>query len=171
MELAAVHVAALHGSGKRRAVFSGGGHISVAVRRVVGMHKVYAIAFLYAAKQRAIGLHKMQGIPADMRYFESGRDHIGNGPHTARDKPQPRVLAILIAFIKQQLHAQADAKKRRSLLCRLAQRLIQSKAAQLPRSVLKGADARQDDFFGHQYLAGIARHPGRFSCEAKGALQ
>ncbi|MNF10507.1 hypothetical protein D3C80_2114630 [compost metagenome] len=63
-----------------------------------------------AGKQRTLRLAEAQLVPAHMRHLVAVPG--GEAHHCAGQKPQPLMLAMLLAAAEQQLHAEADPQHR-----------------------------------------------------------
>ena len=93
-----------------------------------------------------------------MRYFQIGVGQIVcQGADCAGDKAEARVLAVFIAFFKQQLHTQADAQQR-FFLCFFAQNRHKAGGLELGHSVGKRPDAGQQNVIRRPQIVGIAGH-------------
>ena len=94
------------------------------------MNKVNVVAVLDVLEQGR-GAMEAQRIPADLRNFEPGGNHIGDGANAARDESQALVLTVFIAFFKKHLHAKANAQQRLPRFCLLYDHAIKSAFAKL----------------------------------------
>ena len=108
MELAAVDVAALNRGGQLSAVLGGRGDAVGTVGGVVGMDEVDAVALFDIFEQLAVFFEK-QGVPADVGYLQIGIDDLRYRSDLAADQSEPLVLAVLAAFVKKELHPEANA--------------------------------------------------------------
>ena len=142
------------------AAHSGGADASPAVGAVgqpvsfvlgLGLVAVYKIAFApggyilqHRACKAAVGGHK--GAPANVGHTlgRTAGIHGGNALHTPGDQPKALVQPKFIAFVKQHLHAKANAQKRRALGGFLPDRLDQPQGGKAVHAVLKSAHAGQN---------------------------
>ena len=76
------------------------------------MDVVHILALADVAEERVV-LYDVQGVPAHLRHLQPFVRKVGpQRADLALDKAQPGVLAVLVAFFKQQLHPKADAEQR-----------------------------------------------------------
>ena len=89
--------------------------------------------------------YDVQGVPADLRYLEGFVFQVRlQRADLAFDKAQALMLAVLIAFFKEQLHSQADAQQ--GLLRRLLpDDRHQAGGRELVHGIAKGTHPRQDE--------------------------
>ena len=108
------------------------------------MDIIYILALADILEQRVV-LDDVQCVPADLRHLQALVRQVRlQRAHLALDKSQARVFAVLIAFFKQQLHAQADAQQR--LFFRLGpDDRHKAGGHQLVHGVAKGTHAGQDE--------------------------
>ena len=151
VELDGEDIACLHGRGKSHAVLGRpDDHIAVARHEPVAVHEVERGGLGNAVEQRRVTrvLHR---VPADVRDLDACSELIAR----ARHEPQSLPLAILEADVGEQLHAEADAEKRRAEADLVAQHVFDAALAQVRRGVAKRADARQHDSIGGFDLGGV----------------
>ncbi len=100
-------------------------------------------------------------VPADLRHFEEaaiGTAQIDSGEahDAARNDPQSRMAAHLLALVEQQLHPHTNTQQRRPRGHGIPQRLLEAGRAQIRGRIAERAHARQHD-------ARRAREPRRRS--------
>ena len=171
MKLAAADVSALDGGGELGPVFGGGDHALVTVRGIEGVDKVYAVSLFDMAEEGAFAPGKAQGVPADVRDFVIRRDHFRDGAHLTGDEAEPRVLAVFIALIKQELHPEADAHEGLAASRLVDHDGIQPGCPQLVGGVPEGSDAGQEDLVGTAQHFGLAGDDGLRPDGGEGALE
>ena len=160
--------AAVHGVGQTVGLIGG--------LRLVAVDEIALLAGRYPGQHGAgkIGAsaRRVQRVPADMRYLLRAALHIGgrNPHHAAGNQPQALVQAELLGFIKQHLHAQADAQQRRACGGFLADRLDQPQLFQPGHAVLERTHAGQYQRIGGQHILGLAGHQGFGAKMGKGVL-
>ena len=93
-----------------------------------------------------------------------------NPHHAAGNQPQALVQAELLGFVKQHLHAQADAQQRRACGGFLADRLNQAQLFQPGHAVLERTHTGQYQRIGGQHILGLAGHQGFGAKMGKGVL-
>ncbi len=147
MELDADDIVARHGGGHLAAMIGGGGKIA-GIRRVEGE----AVEEIGLAR-RDQGMRRRQGdvVPAHVRHPQRiGRLELGD---RAGDPAEPGMGAELLARIRQQLHADADAQEGVGLVTHPAVERIDHAGDRGERSHAggEGADARQDDAIGTRH--------------------
>ena len=111
--------------------------------------------------EQRVGLapgHNVQGVPADVGHLECRvAQVIRQRADRAGDKPKAAVCAVLIAFFKQELHAQTDAEQRLFLRF-FAQNRYKSGGLQLGHCISKGPDTGQQDMICRPQIRRIAGH-------------
>ena len=115
---------------------------------------------------------RVQRVPTDVGHLLWPPLHIGRRDlhHPPRDQPQPLVQAELLGFVKQHLHAQADAQQRRACGGFLPDRLDQPQLFQPGHAVLERTHAGQYQRIGSQHILGLAGHQGFGAKMGKGVL-
>ena len=118
------------------------------------MDVVHILALADVAEQGVV-LYDVQGIPAHLRYFQTFVREVGpQRADLAFDKAQPGVLAVLVAFFKQQLHPKADAQQ--GLLFRLLlQHWHKADGGKLCHGISECAHPRQDKPVGGAEDSGV----------------
>ena len=160
--------AAVHGVGQTVRLIGG--------LRLVAVDEIALLAGRHPGQHGAgkIGAsaRRVQRVPADMRYLLRAALHIGgrNPHHAAGNQPQALVQAELLGFVKQHLHAQADAQQRRACGGFLADRLDQPQLFQPGHAVLERTHAGQYQRIGGQHILGLAGHQGFGAKMGKGVL-
>ena len=150
MKLGAHHAAA-QGGGADAAPAVGAVGQPVGFVLGLGLVAVHKIAFApgghilqHRARKAAVGGHK--GAPANVGHTlgHTAGIHGGNALHTPGNQPKALVPPKFIAFVKQHLHAKANAQKRRALGGFLPDRLDQPQGGKAVHAVLKSAHAGQN---------------------------
>lgn len=112
------------------------------------MDEIDEIALARIGHQRVFRPYQMQAVPADVRHLVTKarrREIRFQRADAARQHAKARVLAVLIAFFKQKLHAKADSQQRLAVF-RLPLKLgTRPVGRELFHRVAERADPGQDD--------------------------
>ena len=171
MELAAHDVSVLHGRGQGyAAVLGGGDDVLLAVKAGEGMHEVDVIALRKVRHQRAL-LREGQRIPAHVGHIQPRRKKGRDIPDFAVNQAQTLMFAVLKGFVKEELHAQADAHERLSCEGFLAGCIKHAGLFQFLYRVAEGADTRQNQPVRLPQHLPVSCDDRLFADQAKRALQ
>src|SRR3546814_4117802 len=90
-----------------------------------------------------MGPLEVDGVPAHVRHLDSlSRRKVA---HLRVDPAKPLVLAVLVRFAADKLHAEADAEQELALVHVAVERGNHLQAAQVLHGFLEGPDAGNDD--------------------------
>ena len=148
MELAAVDVDFLHGSSHRNAVLCSCGGTFFTVDAVERVDEVNAVAFFQVFKDRAFVFCKIQSVPADVRDIQPFRDAAFHAYNPAGNKAEAFVNAVLVAFLEEKLHAQADAHERLAFAGFFVNYFIKSGLEKLGGSIAESSHTGENQFVG-----------------------
>ena len=143
MELGAVHPPRPHRTGDRDGIIADGKGAFGAVFAVVAVDVVHILALADVPEQRIV-LYDVQSVPAHLRHLQLFVRKVGpQRADLAFDKAQPGVLAVFVAFFKQQLHTKADAQQGLALGL-LFQHRHKTGGGKLCHGIPERAHSRQD---------------------------
>ena len=131
------------------------------------MRVIEVRAICHTVKQRTVlpRCCEVGSVPADMGHFDSPTlqtSHLTAQDAQSRDPfgnfTESRRLSMLVAAVKQKLHAQANAQKRTARCDKASNRLILTRGAHIRHRIVKSTDTRHDGSAGLLDEGGVVGH-------------
>src|SRR5688572_23136155 len=169
MEDARVQVAARHAGGELDTVLRRRGHhVRIGRLRKVRVHEVHPIA-VADVRERGRAPADGQPIPSHVGHLQAETG--GKAHHAAAEYPEPPDAGRLLAFLEEDLHADADAEERPAGSGGLAYGADQPGAREILHARPERALPRQDDAGRARDASGVAGHECRLPEMLEGFLR